>query len=104
MDLEWTIQNQSSQPWPQVPLLKNMSADDEVPQPVCSEDGKLAPNSSIKVKYTYLVPSDVQEPFQIFKLYLVDPVKHDRFGDVMTGVCTFDQQKVQPAEEIKEHF
>ena len=46
------------------------------------------------VSYTYTVPES-SEAVVVFKLHLVDPIKLERFGDAMTGICSLVQE--QPA-------
>ena len=81
-----------------------MTAVAEPAKPICSEDQKLEPGAQLQIKYSFSVPSNCSDPISIFKLHLVDPVKFERFGDAMTGICTIKNGPDSAQDENKSAF
>jgi hypothetical protein len=85
--LEWTVQNQSEQQWPE-----NVEIREEGKSHGTKVNELLQPGEQCTLRYEFTLQPDCSEPLLLIKVTLTDLAKNEQFGDVMTGICTVMHQ------------
>lgn len=93
--LKWTVENQSTEPWPLKTELRQIEgASDAQPS-----NAQLKSGESVELQYMFTLDAGCLDSIKLIKLGVFDAETGDRLGDPLTAICTV--LKVQPTEPVR---